>query len=364
MSFRCPDWPPRWPEIEESILQAIRSGDWGRYKSPHQAELRRRLSQLCNSEHVRLCGSGSAAVQLALTAAGVTVGDEVIVAALDYPGNFRAIESVGAKPVLVDLRPDDACLDAEQVATIAQNEPNGQIRAVIASHLFGRAAPIERLREICDQSGWILIEDACQVPGMTIGGRAVGNIGHLGTISFGGSKPLTSGNGGAIVTSDSRLAARLNSLLDRPSDSQPLSTLQCAALMPQFDRLAQCNAKRQATVAYLESEINPRLPTWQWLSQSDSNWSATHYKVAWVVESAVQRNSIVASARQLGLPMGEGFRSMSVSSDRRCRKPMCLTHADRVGDRAIVLDHSALLLEPEQHSELGENLLELGCGLP
>ena len=361
MAFQPGTWPPNWPEIDASVRAVMEDGSWGRYKSPHQDNLCDALRKLCQVDHVRLCGSGSAAVELALRAAriGSNPGDsidEVAVAAFDYPGNFRAIESVGARPVLLDVAPQGLGIDPEQVAALATMDGHANIRGVIASHLYGRPAAIADLREICDQHDWVLIEDACQTPGMTIEGKPTGSFGHIATLSFGGSKPLTAGNGGAIVTNENRFIAKLNALLDRPSDSQPLSTLQAAVLLPQIAKLPECNAMRQATVQYIESELQRHLPSVTWLSHVETNVVPTHYKVAWSCESPQHRSKIMASALTEGLPIGEGFRSMGGSSERRCRKPFPLDRSTQLGETTIVLDHSALLIEPDRHDDLEVSL--------
>lgn len=354
MAFQRAPWPPQSPEIRQSVQDLMESGDWGRYKSPHQDQLRQQLATISGCKHARLCPSGSAAVEIALRTAKVGPGEEVIVAAYDYVGNFRAIEAVGAKPVLVDVAPDKLTIDANQVAELSHNKSN--IKAVIASHLYGNAAPIEKLKSICQDNHWVLIEDACQTVGMTVDHQPVGSFGDLATFSFGGSKPLSAGNGGAIVTNSDTFAARMSAMLDRPSDSQPLSSFQCAVLLPQLDRLAEYNQMRQATVRFLETRWNK--PNWQWHSPLSENVWATHYKVAWTCPPD-QREQIIDAGRELGLPLGKGFRAMSRSSERRCRKPFPLQHATKLGKSIVVLDHTALLIPPSQHPELQNHLQQI-----
>ncbi len=335
------------------------SGAWGRYKSPHQELLASRLGEMSGIEFVRLCGSGSAAIEISLRAAGINPGDGVAIAAFDYPGNFRAVEAVGAIPVLVDVTRNGLSIDPKLLQQHVSNLESPNVRAVIASHLYGQAAEISQLREICDRQDWVLIEDACQTPGMQIGNRVAGSSGHLATLSFGGSKPLTAGNGGAVLTNDRRLFSRVQSQLDRPSDSHPLSTLQAAALLPQLDRLESCNQTRGATVQFLQAEVNQLLTQWTWLSGTQDHVAPTHYKVGWQCKTADQRNRIVHLSGELGLPIGPAFRSMSGSSERRCRKPMTLTRSSELAGRAFVLDHSALLIEPNNHQSLKAALIEL-----
>ncbi len=355
MPLCIPPWPPRWPEIEQAAVEAIRSGQWGNYHSEVCQALKKRLERRFQSTDVRLLCSGSVAVEIALRAAGVGPGDEVIVAAYDYPGNFRSIELVGARPVLVDIASNSIGPDYSGLLAAGAS----QVRAVIASHLYGVATEIDQIRQLCDERGWILIEDACQVPGMTINGRPAGSFGHLGTLSFGGSKPLTSGCGGALLTSDPRLAARIGPLIDRPSDGMPLSPLQAAVLHPQLDKLDEWNRRRTETITFLETKVIPNLPNWNWQSPLQDDVTPAHYKVAWTAPSHSDRQRIVETATELGLPIGEGFHAMSRSSERRCRKPVPLERSTEFGETLFVLDHRALLIDSDHHTELGNLLVDL-----
>ena len=364
MSLELPPWPPKWREIDDAVSESVRSGDWGRYGSEACGRLRERLGRLFHDSlaasattrespqpHVRLCCSGTAAMEIALRAAGVGAGDEVILAAFDYPGNFRSVELVGGRPVLVDVATQATTLNPIQLEAAASDH----VRAVIVSHLYGQAADVVAIADVCEQRGWILIEDACQVPGMQIDDRPAGSFGHLGTVSFGGSKPLTSGSGGALLTRDARIAGRFGPWIDRPSDAFPLSPLQAAVLLPQIDRLEQLNRRRTETVRFLQQQWRERMPNWQPLFQDatpPANVQPAHYKLGWTVDSREQRSRVVHLAKPLGLPVGPGFRSMDKVNERRCRKPLPLIESARLGERVCILDHTALLVEPQHRDEL------------
>src|SRR5437868_5651821 len=101
MSSGPPSWPPRDEAILAALQAAYADGSWGRYHGPHCERLRELLAEMHGTPHVWLCSSGTIAVELALRGLKVSADDEVILAAYDFPGNFRAIEAVGALPVLV-----------------------------------------------------------------------------------------------------------------------------------------------------------------------------------------------------------------------------------------------------------------------
>jgi dTDP-4-amino-4,6-dideoxygalactose transaminase len=359
MSFDCPDWPPNWPEIDASVQRVLGSGDWGRYHSETCRKLQERIAEFTGISEVRLCCSGTAALEIALRAAQIGERDEVALAAYDFPGNFRTIELLGARPLLLDVAGGATSINPDQLQSLANADGERRIRAVIASHLYGRPADTRQLREICDSQGWILVEDACQAVGMSVRGQRVGSHGHFATLSFGGSKPVSAGGGGALLAGDARLAARLGSLIDRPGDAFPLSPLQAAVIGPQLDRLDELNHMRLRTVEFLQREVVPELSSWEWLSGTEAGVVPTHYKVAWLAESPGHRARILAAAEQEGLPLGPGFRALSRCSGRRCEKPVPTPLSDRLGECLFVLDHRALLLPKTRHGELAESLLRV-----
>src|SRR5439155_4506547 len=132
-----PQGPPTWPRPDDEIRAALESayadGTWGRYHGPHSERLKALLADLGGVSYAWLCSSGTIAVELALRGLKIGPGDEVILAAYDFPGNFRAIEAIGARPVLLDLAANSWTLDIEQVAAAI----SPQTKAVIASHLHG-----------------------------------------------------------------------------------------------------------------------------------------------------------------------------------------------------------------------------------
>ncbi len=391
MPFQCPNWPPQWPSIKAAAVAAIQSGEWGQYHSALTKTLEKRLSSYLDSGPIRLCCSGTAALELALRCCKIREGDEVIVAAYDYPGNFRTVELLGAKPVLADVSAPNPSNPDEISPTICPNQleaaASPSVRAVIASHLHGSHAEMNRLKQTCDQNGWILIEDACQSIGGQIDGQATGSFGHFATLSFGGSKLISAGSGGAIIANDQRLAARLNGLLDRPGDTFPLGPLQAAVIDPQLDRLDELTQTRNATARFLREQVFPKITNWELLHSQENNVPAaaaetmnaeTHpphvgqspptlstsnipafYKFCWLTPSSEIREQIIEQGRRLGLPLGEGFRSMSRCSSKRCQKPVPTPHSNALGERLVVMDQRVLLVSPKRYPELADALHEL-----
>lgn len=356
MTFQPAKWPPPWPEIESALQQSFAKADWGQYDSAAHEQLTKLINQMFGVSCVRLCCSGTAAVELALRSVGIDPGDEVLVCGFDYPGNVRCIHALGAVPVLVDVARGRTSFTAQQATEAA----GLSVRAMIVSHLYGQVADVLALRKLADERGWYVIEDACGAPGTIINtGTSVhlaGSIGHVGTLSFGGSKPLTAGNGGAILTNDARIASRLSGMIDRPSDTFPLSALQAAVIPIQLARLSELNAQRSATAHWLFQTLRDLAPSWQLLQEHAGAGTGCYYKFPFLAQSPVHRDAIIRHARDWHLPIGEGFRSLERLSEKRCRKPMPLEGCRTLGARLCVLSHQALMINREQYPQLADAL--------
>ena len=167
--------PPDWPAADEPVGRALqdawRDGSWGKYQAGHVDRLERRLAREHGLPFAAVCSSGTLAVELALRALKVGPGDEVALAAYDYPGNFLAVHAVGARPVLVDVAPDDWNLDLHSLAEAL----GPAVRAVIVSHLHGGLVPMRELTDLAFARDVAVVEDAAQAPGAMVQGRAPGH---------------------------------------------------------------------------------------------------------------------------------------------------------------------------------------------
>lgn len=347
-----PDGPPVWPfanpEVELAVRKALHDGSWGKYDAQWTSKLAEQLKAWLPTENVLLCSSGTFATELALRGLGVGPGDEVILAGYDFPGNFRCIEAVGATPVLVDIAPGQWILDIDKVPEALSQKT----KAVIASHLHGQFVDISALKAICSTSGASVLEDACQNPGATCAGVRSGTQGDVATFSFGGSKLLTCGRGGAVVTSRADIAQRIRIFTDRGNNAFPLSQLQAAVLLPQLKQIDQCNEQRYANVRHLISETKA-LPIFDEMFVPKENDLPAFYKLPWLIADAVDRDELSAAFQAEGIAMDFGFRGFAKRTSRRCRVSGTLNNAIRAADKTLVLHHP-VLLKTELISSLAE----------
>jgi dTDP-4-amino-4,6-dideoxygalactose transaminase len=247
-----PRWPPADPEVAAALDAAARDGLWGQYHGPHVGGLEEELAAYFGVPHVLTCASGTLAVEAALRAVGVGAGDEVVLASYEYESNFLTIHAVGAKPVLVDVTPGSAALDPARL-----NEAfTPATKAVLVSHLHGTVADMPAVLAAGESRGIKVVEDAAQCPGAALGGKKAGSWGNAGVISFGGSKLLAAGRGGAVFFRDTAPCQRAKVWLSRGVQQwAAISEMQAAVVRPQLKRLDERTAQRQRAVVQIVQEL-------------------------------------------------------------------------------------------------------------
>jgi dTDP-4-amino-4,6-dideoxygalactose transaminase len=192
-----------------ALLGAVLSGRI--ISGPQIGQLTERLRRHFDRP-VLVCGSGRAAMTLALAAAGIGRGDEVIVPTFCCESVLHPIFAVGARPVFADAGP--ALMLTADTVDIALSP---RTRAVIVPHMFGNPAPIDAIADLIRSRGVLLLDDAAQAFGAELQGRPLGTFGDAGIVSFGNGKICFGTGGGALLTADQDLMARARAIsLQRP----------------------------------------------------------------------------------------------------------------------------------------------------
>lgn len=199
MAWKIPLFKMYWDEDDvNAVSEAIRSGmNWA--VGPNVAKFEEEIANYIGTEYCLTFNSGTSATHAALIAHGIAPGDEVIVPSFTFIATANVPQFVGAKPVFADIEETTYGLDPEDV--VERITP--KTRAIMPVHYGGCPCRIQELREIADDHDLLLIEDAAEAFGASIGGRKVGTFGDSAMMSFCQNKIITTGEGGAIVT-DSR----------------------------------------------------------------------------------------------------------------------------------------------------------------
>ncbi len=350
-----PQGPPKWPlpddDVRHALQAAYQDGSWGKYHGRYVERLAERLCQVNGVGYALPCASGTFAVELALRALKVGPGDEVILAAYDYGGNFLCIHAVGARPVLVDVDPGNWNLAVEELAAAV----GPATRAVVVSHLHGGVVPMREVMALAAAHGLKVIEDAAQAPGAVVQGRRAGTWGDAGILSFGGSKLLTAGRGGALLTRHADVYQRARLWMFRGNLLAPLSELQAAVLLPQLDKLDERNARRRANVRLLLDALAD-VPGLRPFVNVCADSEAGYYKLGFQLDAqrfGLDRARLVAALRAEGIAFDAGFAALHVGrSPNRYRQAGPLPEADRAHHGTLVLHHPVLLGSPADVEEV------------
>jgi perosamine synthetase len=358
-----PVWPGDWPDVTAALNACLNDGSWGKYHGPNCEAFAEQLSTFHDIAESILCASGTVAVELALRGVRVEPGDEVILAAYDFKANFQNVLAVGATPVLIDIDPASWQFDVSQLEAAISDKT----KAIIISHLHGGWVSMQPVMELANRRSVSVIEDACQATGAILNGHRAGTVGHVGVLSFGGSKLMTSGRGGAVMTNLPEIAQRIRLFTQRGNEAYPLSEMQAAVLRPQLDRLDERNVARWQSVRRLSEEMQqlasaegePVLHSLVDACPNDDADCPAFFKVGLQYDIAnstgLNRDTFAKAMRAEGIAIDAGFRSLHrIHSKRRFRTVGQLANADLCDEHVLVLHHPVLLEDAESIRQIRE----------
>jgi len=226
---------------------------------PHVEKLEAEIAQYCATTYAVGVSSGSDALLLSLMAAGIAVGDRVIVPPYTFFATAGAVSRLGAIPVFADIEPDTYNISSDRIETVIKSMPTAMrktLKAVIPVHLYGQCAEMDPVLEIAEANSLMVIEDAAQAIGSEYRNRRAGSMGELGCFSFFPSKNLGGfGDGGIVTTNSKALYEKLKILRVHGSDPKyyhryiggnfRLDALQAAIVFIKLKYLDQWTAARQ-----------------------------------------------------------------------------------------------------------------------
>jgi dTDP-4-amino-4,6-dideoxygalactose transaminase len=254
-----------WPELRDEALEVFeRVAEAGAFSLGEELRaFEAEFAAYCGAAEGIGVANGTVAIELALQALGAGPGREVVTVPHTFVATVEAIHATGATPVLVDIDPHTRCMDPAALEAVLSERTAG----VVPVHLYGRPAPMDDILRICADAYVPVVEDTAQAHGALLSGRRAGSIGAAGAFSFYPTKNLGAmGDGGAVVTDDPEVAARIRSLRhhgsapddanrhERPGRTERLDNLQAALLRLKLPRLDDDNdARRAAAARYREA---------------------------------------------------------------------------------------------------------------
>ena len=263
-------WPIFDEKEERALLEVLRSSKWwrGAYQDQNDSKVgqfERAFAEFSDAKYGIAVVNGTAAIELALKAGGIEAGDEVIVPAATFIATATAVVMVNAVPIFVDIEPETYQISPEAIESAITNKT----KAIIPVHYGGYPADMDRIIEIAKRHHLLVIEDAAEAHGSEWRGRKVGAIGDMGTFSFQMGKPLTSGEGGIVLTDNEKLASKcyayhhIGRFRGAPTYEHALcgwnyrmTEFQGALLLSQLSRLPEQTERRAENGEYLAGLLN------------------------------------------------------------------------------------------------------------
>ncbi|TFU25711.1 DegT/DnrJ/EryC1/StrS family aminotransferase [Thermus tengchongensis] len=215
--------PPHLSGLEAQFLQEALESGWIAPLGPQVEAFEREFAEAVGAKHALALSSGTAAIHLALILAGVGPGDEVVVSTLTFAASAFPVLYLGAKPVFVDSERVSWNMDPALLADFLERRAKkGKLpKAVVLVHLYGQSADIDPIRNLCQEYGVALIEDAAEALGSTYKGKSPGVFGLAGIFSFNGNKIITTSGGGMLVSEDGGLIAHARKLATQAREPVP-----------------------------------------------------------------------------------------------------------------------------------------------
>jgi dTDP-4-amino-4,6-dideoxygalactose transaminase len=260
-----PDWPQFDDNERRALEEVLESRVWWRTPGTKTLEFENEFAKYHGARYGVAVTNGTAALEVAMAALGVNYGDEVIVPDFTFVATASAVLFANALPVLVDVDTGTYCLDSG----LAEAAITPRTKAIIAVHMGGHPADLDRLPEIARKHGIHLIEDASHAHGSEWRGRKIGTFGTAATFSFQSSKLMTAGEGGIVISNDDGFERQARSVHDCgrvPGEwfyshfiygsNYRLSEWQGAVLKVQLSRLEEQTVHRQRNGRLLDQELS------------------------------------------------------------------------------------------------------------
>ena len=308
------------PDIEEEEIQAVASV----LRTPHLSlgprleEFERAVASYVDTGDAIAVSSGTAGLHLCVRALGIGPGDEVIVPSFAFVAVANAVRYENAIPVFVDIEPGTLNVDPKR----AEAAITSRTKAILVVHTFGCPVELSQILDIAQRHHLYVIEDACEAIGAEYDSRKVGSIGDVGVFAFYPNKQITTGEGGAVVTANPRIASLVRALRNHGRLNSEdwlqhselgynyrLSEMNCALGISQLNRIESILSRREEIArkyaAQLKENENLRLPALD-LPRRRISWFVYVVRLSgpW---SRAHRDWIVQEMNRRGIACGRYF---------------------------------------------------------
>jgi dTDP-4-amino-4,6-dideoxygalactose transaminase len=322
-----PEWPVHDERDIEAVTRVVKSGNWGGYPYPGP-ETRRFLKMFAEMQgggYPVAAANGTVTLEVALRAADVGWGDEVLVPAVTFQATAAAPIAAGAIPVIVDVDPGNYCMDPN-AARAAITE---KTRAIIPVHLGAQMADMDAIMAIAEEYNLIVVEDCAHAHGAKWNGKGAGTIGHFGSFSLQSSKILTSGEGGVLLCRTPELAAKAAGIINCVRSHDPetmkesgdnygfganyrMSEIACALAAVGLERFPEQVKQREEMIGYMEESLS-EIPGVRLLRRDPRHTTRSFYQFIFAIDPEVfgaEHEEVCYALYNEGIPCDTGYEAM------------------------------------------------------
>ncbi len=316
-SIRIPLARPSFDECEVGAVRRVLASGWV-IQGPEVEAFESMLARMHKVRHCIAVSSGTAALHISYLALGIGPGDAVFIPSFAWPSAANMAMVVGARPVFVDVLPDTYNIDPNDLRLrIKQcnNQGLATPRAVVPVHEFGLAAEMDATLQIAKQYNLDVIEDAACALGATYEGNHVGNLGKIGIVSFHPRKAITTGEGGAIITNDDKLAQMCRiwrnhgqTMIDDKHDfllpglNYRMTDIQAAIGSSQLEKFPEIMMKRRQIAGYYLDKLADCQGTSLPANKPEHTWQT--FMVS--LDEDINRSKVIAELASRGIGAGPG----------------------------------------------------------
>lgn len=314
-----PKWPVWGDEEIENLTAVVKSGQWGCLSGTKVKEFEEKFASYQQAKYGICINSCTTALRIALTAADVNAGDEVIVPAYTFIASATSIVDMGGIPIFVDIDPETYNIDPKK----AEEAISERTTAIMPVHFAGRPADMDAVLKLQQKYNLKVIEDAAQAWGAEWNNRRVGALGNVGCVSFQSSKNISAGEGGIILTNDDLIAkmARSHSNCGRSDDgawyehyffggNSRMTEFQAAVLLAQLQRYDELKKIRQNNLSYLNTRLREIEGIKTLVEDQKITSHASHLYIFRYQKSAFAdkpRSVFIEAMRKEGIPVSPGY---------------------------------------------------------
>jgi dTDP-4-amino-4,6-dideoxygalactose transaminase len=322
-----PAWPVHDQRDIEAVTRVIESGDWGGYPYPgaETTAFLKEFLAMQGGQYAVACANGTVTMEVALRAAGIGWGDEVIVPAYTFQATAAAPMAAGAVPVIVDVDPNNYCMDPKAVEAVITDKT----KAIIPVHLGAQMTDMDAIMAIAEKHDLIVIEDCAHAHGAKWRGQGAGTIGHFGSFSLQSSKILTAGEGGVLICKTAELAQKAAGIINCGRSHAPgggqeegedfvmganyrMTEMQSALGRVALERFPEQVKEREEMIAYMDEALS-EVPGVRILPRDPRHTTRSFYRYIFAIDPEVygfNHDVVCYALDEEGVPCWVGYEAM------------------------------------------------------